>query len=435
MNLLERARPVSVAAAVCAGATVTYSLVLAAPPVGFESVLGGGQTDYAKAPQWLSTIAALPLQQYVWSARLALVLAWSTWVLTVFLAYRTPQLSRKSVLLSCVVLSIALALAAPVSLGLDVFAYISYGRVSYVHGLNPYEHGRSALEALGDPSAEFLHWPVMLPYGPLWPALVNVFGPMAASVGGMHGEFLLHKVLAGVGHVIATYCVGRVAEVRTPGLGPATMLAVGLNPLLLFTGPICGHNDAIAVGLLAWAASQTAFGRTNIGDVLVGLAIATKTTAMGIVPLLLVDRWKQAKHNRRWQSVSTSIVLVLAPVLLLCSFFGGPQVLFNQVSARVSIARPAGSQLAGAVILLASYLWGLRIVWRSADSQHAIWFTAWVGVAAAIMLTGTAFRFPWYLTWAVVPAFAGWTERDRILITCTSVCAILMMWLDTMTAR
>ena len=93
--------------------------------------------------------------------------AWVAWVLMA--APRTsrrtaPEKGRVDIGRTGVALVVV---ACPPMLSGDALAYVAYGRLPGLHGLNPYLDGRQALAALGDPSARFLVWDTPLPYGPV----------------------------------------------------------------------------------------------------------------------------------------------------------------------------------------------------------------------------------------------------------------------------
>jgi alpha-1,6-mannosyltransferase len=284
------------------------------------------------------------------------------------------------------------------------------------------------LDGTGDQAADFRIWRVLLPYGPFWLLVTSALGSLGVALGGLLGEILVHKLLAAAGHLAAAVFIGRVAETRHPGFGGTTMLAIGLNPLLLLEGPMTGHNDFIAIGLLAFAAWRCAVRSPKTADLAIGLAIAIKITAAGVLPLILATRWKHSSGAGKWTGALMSLLLAAAPFVVLSLFVGGPGVVLNVVAGRFASMQPTTAVWVGRALLLLAFAWAMRLVIRTGDERYVAWTTGWAVVSAAIVLTTTTLRFPWYVAWPLVPVFAGWQERDRILMIAISVCGAMLLW-------
>jgi hypothetical protein len=395
---------------------------------GFEP---GGARMYLEAAGLSLDISPLGRATFIWTFRALLILAWLSWLVAIASAYRGARLTRAWAATVVIVPTFVLALVGPPVLSFDVFGYVSYGRLVYLHGLNPYENGRAALELAGDPSASFLFAPGFVPYGPVWPLLVAALGPIG-SLAGLFGEVLVHKLLAATALIVTAAAGARVAGISEPGRGQLTLLAIGLNPLFLIEGAVGGHNDMLAVALLMCAAAFSVGSRHRLGALSVGLAIATKATALGVLPLILFDRWIHVDRQRRAREMLSVAALTVGPVIALSYVFGGPGVLVGVVRERVGIVGPAGpAAWLGRGLLLAAVVWGFLIIRSRNTAVRESWITAWVVVSAAIILTSTTLRFPWYLMWPLAPALVRWDERHRILITGAAVCSVLVTWLYT----
>jgi hypothetical protein len=408
-------------------------MLLYAAPEGLRGVWGlapVGARQYLDAAGLSIAVAPMARDTFVWAFRSLQVLSWLAWLAVVALVFGGARVRYRTALAVVAGAAATLAIIGPPVLSTDALAYVSYGRIFYAHGLNPYLHGQEALAAAGDPTAAFLFAPVLMPYGPLWPLFIAVLGSIA-SLTGLFGEILVHKLLAAAALVAAAAAASRAAEALTPGRGVLSLIAIGLNPLLLVEAAVGGHNDILPVALVMIAAALSIADRQRGAAVALGLAIATKTTAVGALPLLLLDRWVHASPASRVREIAVASVLALGPVLLLSLVFGGPTVVFGAVGDRLGLTGPSGAAawLARALVG-AAFAYGTWIVWRS-GSARGTWMTAWVVAAAAIVFAGTTLRFPWYLAWPLVPALAHWDERHRILITGVVVCSVMASWLYT----
>ena len=220
---------------------------------------------------------------------------------------------------------------------------------------------------------------------------------------------------------------GRTADIRESGRGPLTVVAIGLNPLLLVEGPLGGHNDFIGAFFVMLAAVLSARG-SRAAWLAVGLAVAIKATAVGVIPLLAYEHWR-SRPEVRWSGLAWLLALTLLPVVGLSLFFGGPLVLIDAVRARLDVARVTGPALwLARALLLSALVLGL---WMVRSGPTGSWVTGWAVVALAVVFASTTLRFPWFLVWALAPVLTAWDERHRILITLACACAFLLMWMYT----
>ena len=121
----------------------------------------------------------------------------------------------------------------------DVFNYINYGRMEWVHHLNPYTT-IPILEPHDDPSYALSNWHQLLsPYGPLFTMLTFVVVPL-----GVAASFWALKVVlaaASLGTLLLVY-----KSARLLGRDPVWAVAlVGLNPIVLVWGLGGDHNDFV----------------------------------------------------------------------------------------------------------------------------------------------------------------------------------------------
>ena len=119
----------------------------------------------------------------------------------------------------------------------DVFNYINYGRMEWVHHLNPYTT-IPILEPHDDPSYALSNWHQLLsPYGPVFTMLTFVVVPL-----GVAASFWVLKVVLAVASLATLALVYKCA--RLLGRDPIWAVAfVGLNPIVLVWGLGGDHND------------------------------------------------------------------------------------------------------------------------------------------------------------------------------------------------
>ena len=98
----------------------------------------------------------------------------------------------------------------------DVFNYINYGRMEWVHHLNPYTT-IPILEPHDDPSYALSNWHQLLsPYGPVFTMLTFVVVPL-----GVAASFWVLKVVLAVASLLTLLLVYKCAQLlgARPGVG------------------------------------------------------------------------------------------------------------------------------------------------------------------------------------------------------------------------
>ena len=345
-------------------------------------------------------------------------------------------------------LVLVLAVAMPPVLSTDVFAYVGYGRLSVVHGLNPHLHTQVELVRLGDPTAPYLHWPIASPYGPLW-TLISMAVVRLAPAGALVGPVIALKVAAGLA-LLGMAAAARALVARAdPGRASATFLLVALNPLLLLEGPGSGHNDIAMMALVLAALAALAAGRLAAAALVLGAAAAIKLVPLALVPLLAVavGRWA-ARTGRsgvaaRAAAAALSAALALAPVAAsYAPFWEGPRTLgglgdrwgagdpdravpppTTAASASVSAPTQNGGRagpspwrgLARTWPILLVFLWATAAVALGQGDAVFRLATVWGVLSLAIMLFVAGMWFPWYLAWTWPVAVARFTRPHLVL--------------------
>ena len=472
------AGPADRAAGVCALLVVAAVLFFAGwqlvMPAGFVSVQG---VNRGAVVAWWSGMSRSPPPQPVPSLAIyaawfrgSLILGWAAYAAMLWLTGRGAGLDPRWRWPLAIPVVTLLALASPASLSTDVFAYVGYGRLAVVHGLNPHLHTQAELIRLGDPSAPFLHWPIASPYGPLWTLLsmaVVWICSLGADTGSITSGVLIPvialKVVAGAALLAAAAWARQIVARTEPRWADAVFFLVALNPLLLVEGPGNGHNDLVMMALLlaGWAAH--ARGRPRRGAVLVGLAAAIKLIPLLMVPWLITLAAREAPPHWRSRLGAATLVLVLslAPVVAAYApFWSGARTLDGLV-ARWELGSPTRSPppppsspsspspppsssdrpreistVAGSVGRVAVRIWPALLVYLWASLAICIGqgdavsrlATVWSCTALASMIFAAGLWFPWYLAWFWIPVVFRFTRLHLALMAFALPFSLLLMF-------
>lgn len=286
----------------------------------------------------------------------------------------------------------------------DVFAYIGFGRISAVHGLNPYLTGYAQIADSYAPYAWFRgpmnYGPVVLP--PFMAAgLASEFSVLAALYV-LKGLWLaLHLCTAGVlGHLLEKARLD-------PGYG---MFLFTLNPLLLFELIANGHNDGLMIlfAVLALAALQRGHGGAALLLALLGALV--KPPGALLVAATAVYLLRRRDWRRLAAGIAGSAVASVGVILLFFSDVGSAAVLLDRpgISLYAAIAELIGDGesapqqvlLRGGlqlVLMAALAFFGVWRLTKIADFDGVVRETAYVMLAVLVAYQGSI--YPWYVTW------------------------------------
>jgi hypothetical protein len=339
----------------------------------------------------------------------ALYVAFAAYLAVVWAA---PRLGGRAVAIA-VVAAVVLFAVAPPLLSLDVFSYISYGRLQ-VEGLNPYDFAPADIPL--DPAAARVddYREAVSVYGPLWSAVsypLALLGPQAA--------LWAMKALAAAAALALVAVAARLAALR--GLDPARAGAlVGLNPILLVHGVGGAHNDVLmTLGVVAGAWLMAGGRAAGAGATLTG-GIAVKAAAGLAAPFAALGAWRAGRLGRLAFGAAGAAVALAAFALAAyggsaaeaLDVLGGSQDKVSRYSVPATAARGLGVDVDPVrtvavtlfVVAFAHLLWR---TWRGMD-----WIRA-AGWATLALLLATAYLTPWYLIWALPLAAVS---RDRALL-------------------
>ena len=300
------------------------------------------------------------------------------------------------------------ALAAPLVLSTDAWAYWAYGRIAASHSANPYRD--TPQDFPGDPATRHV--------GEDWRDTTSVYGPgftlaseplALASGSSADVAAWIYKVLAALAVLAATALAARLAREKA-----FACAFVGWNPLLALHFAGGGHNDAWMAALVLGALAAGAAGRRQVAGAAWAAAIAVKWIPLLFLPL----RALEARARRRAVGHLGFAVAAIALAVLATWRYGldwatavvGP--LAANANRETAFALPHRLTQVGvpdwlatgglALGFTAAYAWLLLEAWRG---------RARLGLAAGLLLLATPYLAAWYAVWTIPLAAA---EEDRL---------------------
>jgi len=373
--------------------------------------------------QWFFGHALTPLSvnAFIWTFRVLVVAVWTGYVVVIVTALRLEKLPTTWVLVVAGVLATALAVAFPPSLSHDLYAYLALGRMSALHGWNPYTRTLLELAQLGDAAA--VHYPVAAPsvYGPFWTLLSSGLAGALQSLA-LPAQLIALKLVEVAALILAGFSARSIARIWDSAHADLAFVAVVLNPLLLLEGPANGHNDVLMAALML-AGIALVLKSSWLGWPVIGLSVGVKFVTLAIVPWLIYRQVRAMPLPRAMGHALAVIALVAAPLVLFfvpywsgSGTLGGIPAVWSAKAAGNSGAS-IGVVVSGLVYLAVSF-W----LWRGRDDDRVA--PAWTVWALSFALLGMPIVLPWYLSWASALTFTRWDRRQRWLTAGCIVVAI-----------
>jgi hypothetical protein len=437
-------------------------------PAAFDSIRG---INPRAAAEWRARFhlpaIALSLRGYDACFQALQVLSWVAYGVLVALVHRGARFSDAWTWRLATPLVVAVAVAMPASLSADPFAYVGYGRLAVVHGLNPHVATQVDLVRLGDPTTPYLHWPIASPYGPLWTALsiAVVAAAERLSPGAVWGPVLVFKLIAAAA-VLGLAAATRLLVQRSdqPARANATFVLIATNPLLLCEGPGNGHNDLVMMalamaGFVVWLNPAGSPWKGPRAALIFGVAAAVKVIPLLVLPWLLLTT-ARARAPMRALQLGLVALLGLAPIALAYTpFWAGGKALVGlserwrtadeaarmQEQTSASAVASAATKTAAAshppapltlarVGLMAGRTWFALLVYAVATAlifrralDPLLPLTAWVYVSSSVMLFVAGLWFPWYLSWPWPAVLARGTRQHQFLLLMLFLFSFLLM--------
>jgi hypothetical protein len=211
----------------------------------------------------------------------------------------------------------------------DLYDYIAGGRITGVHGGNPYLQAPNHYP--DDPFMEQAAWrdaPSI--YGPLWQTISGLIGLLAGNW--MWTNVLTYKWVALASYLVSTVIVAATLDRVAPDRALSGTLLFAWNPLILMEGVANAHNDTLMIALLLgslWVLAQTLptqarasnpLGRAwgllfgGLALLLLGMAVLVKVVPIMLFPPFLMLLLFREKGSRRKLGLG---LLLLVPVALV----------------------------------------------------------------------------------------------------------------------
>jgi hypothetical protein len=217
---------------------------------------------------------------------------------------------------------------------LDIYDYIARGRITGVHGDNPYVQTPNQYPA--DPFMEYASWKdKTAAYGPVWEVLSGYISRLAGDR--LWPNMVIHKGVALVSYLACVLLVAAILRRVAPRRALAGTLLFAWNPLILLEGVANGHNDLLMMALILgalWALSKTerfagaprapnrirwlSYGA--LGVVLLWLAVLIKFIPILLLPLVLLYLLTKEKNWR--DRVMVGLFLLALVGLVTFQYYG-----------------------------------------------------------------------------------------------------------------
>ena len=294
-----------------------------------------------------------------------------------------------------------------------------------LHGLSPYQF--TAAAAPRDAIHPLLGWTtVTTPYGPLFTLLREALVPL-----GIAGGLWVLKAIAALTSLATVVVIWRSR--RACGRSPRAAIAFyGLNPLVIVFAVAGAHNETLfglflAAGMLALVA-----GSERRAGASLAIATALKASAGLLLPFALIGARRRGRL-----AAAAAAVLAVAVVIGIAAFgtdvlsIGSAwlteqnQIAGHSIPSQVSKLLGAGQLALGVriafvtlfVAVLAGALWR---AWRG-----AAWLDCY-GWTTLALLVASAWLWPWYGLWALLPASVSGSRRLRVatLVACAYLVGI-----------
>jgi len=369
----------------------------------------------------LTALPALGPDNFSLAFRLLLVVLWSGYALAVLSAWQGAALPTRPI--ACLITGAALltALFAPPLLSHDVYAYAAQGRLSALYGQNPYFQLPSFLAHVRDPVVGYVTWNWPTVYGPVWTRIEILLVTLLRGQG-LWAQVIALKMVEAGALVGAAFAGRRIAARLSPGRENLTLLAIGLNPLLLLEGPGSGHNDLLLVCLLLIGTMFSVEKKYVWATLFLGVSVGIKLITLAVLPWAWME-WGRGRTWRQkiWGGIIAMLLALLPTLICYLGFWHGAATLASMQARSLYHAdafilsrdlavnqwlREHGTSPFAASLLVMLYqnrcllaAFALLTLWLGLRPRSTQWLTAWAVLAALLMFFALGLPFPWYICW------------------------------------
>jgi alpha-1,6-mannosyltransferase len=360
------------------------------------------------------------------------------------LHWKKLQFSVRHVVTIAIASSLAAWCSVPGVNSADPWAYLEFGRIAGLHGMNPYLH---AYPEVHDFYAPYAWFPLPMPYGPVV-LLALIPAAWASSLNVLLAVYFMKlEWLAAYG--ASAWLLWKVLQRSSadPNYG---LFLFALNPLLLLELIVTGHNDGLVIlfALLSLFCLQKERNALALWSALLCTLVKLSGILLlvGVAVLLLRKRdWKGLSRGSAAAALSVlALKLTLLPTVAAWRSLSNPASVINfnslhgwllfEMTQRIQslyLNRP----LSGPRLVIAG-LFGLFCLWRLfriRDFGSLVTETANMTIALMILYSGQFFA--WYLTWLLPYAALTTSKRLRqgVLLysfTALSLYTIPILWVE-----
>jgi hypothetical protein len=261
--------------------TASYQLAASIPRSSLQPPQPTGLGAWTSALGTITT-ATPPLHTTIAAAIIGTGICVASFVWLYVLAGRQEVRVLDAVILSFV--SLIATAALPLLYSRDVFSYAMYGNIVWIHHADPF-----ALVP-----ARFPDDPYAVLIGPDWRYTTSVYGPVfvlvsgavSSAVSSVIATVIVYKAIAIAATTVVVVNVAKVASRYAPASAAQAVVAVGLNPVVIYATVAGAHNDTIvAAGLVI------ALGLSITGRRWPTTAVLAATSMIKIVALVPAVLW------------------------------------------------------------------------------------------------------------------------------------------------
>lgn len=251
-----------------------------------------------------------PIYPTVWyTATVAMLFGWFFWTLR---RVKNGQIIVKDVWFLILSTCVILIFAYP-ALSNDIFNYIATAKVTFFYKENPYIV--MPIDIPNEPMLSFLHAANKVAlYGPAWIALTAL--PHYLGMGNLLVTLFTFKLFITSWYLLLCYLIWTASDKK---IWPLVFFA--LNPLVLLSTLVDGHNDVVMMGLALGAFLLLKQKRFVFGLFLFLTSILIKGATLFLIPVFVwcwysVGQKKQVswQHVWYWASVSMYVIFFLSPL-------------------------------------------------------------------------------------------------------------------------
>ena len=182
----------------------------------------------------------------------------------------------------------------PIAFSLDSYAYVAFGRLLGVYGVNPYVQHTVAASQMDDvfrPLTTFLG--SRLPdenYGPLWTLMAGGLARLA-PVASLGFDVWMQRAIAALSLFGAAAGLLYILRRDDPAVRASSAARFALHPLALYESAAAGHNDMLMIAPAIWSFALIVRAPLLAG-VLLGAAVSIKYVALVAYPFFAFYAWR-----------------------------------------------------------------------------------------------------------------------------------------------